>query len=92
MAPQDIRRELLAVPFNPVRLYLSDGSHYDVRAPGHAYMELTRLTIGIDIDRETNLPRNSVYAAPNHVTRIEPLGPIKPPPEPRRARDEDGSN
>ncbi len=73
MAPQDILRQLKQTPFKPFRLHISDGSAYDVLDPFMARVELTQLWVGVKIDDETGLPLKSVYLAPNHVTRIEPL-------------------
>ena len=73
MAPQDILRQLKSEPFKPFRLHISDGSAYDVLDPFMARVELTQLWVGVKIDDETGLPLKSVYLAPNHVTRLEPL-------------------
>lgn len=71
MAPQDILRKLKAQPFQPIRVYISDGAQYDVTEPTHAYVALTELVIGVELDGY-GVPTKSVYVAPNHVTRVEP--------------------
>lgn len=73
MAPQDILRQLKQVPFKPFRLFISDGSTFDVLDPSIAYVDLTQVVVGINFDDETGLPLKSAYLAPNHVTRLEPL-------------------
>jgi hypothetical protein len=35
MAPQDIFRKLKAQPFQPIRIFISDGAYYDVTEPTH---------------------------------------------------------
>ena len=72
MAPQDIHRKLKVEPFIPIRLYISDGSHYDVMENTHTHALPTEVAIGIDPD-ESGFPRKAIYIAPNHVTRIEPI-------------------
>ena len=73
MAPQDILRHLKRTPFRPFRLFVSDGATFDVPDPFIVQIELTQVAVGVDFDDETGLPRKSVYLAPNHVTRVEPL-------------------
>lgn len=78
MAPQDIRRQLNAKPFKPFRLYVTDGSNYDVGDPSIAYVDLTpQVVVGINFDEETGLPLKSACLAPNHVTRIVPLDDVE---------------
>lgn len=72
MAPQDILRKLKAQPFQPFRIFISDGATFDVTKPGHTYVALTEVFVGVDVD-ELDIPTKSIYIAPNHVTRIEPL-------------------
>ena len=81
MAPQDIKRHISAKPFFPLRVHLTDGQTYDVNEMSHAYMSLTQVIVGINVDPETGLPRKSVYISPNHVTRIEAIGTVDPPKE-----------
>jgi hypothetical protein len=74
MAPQDIFKKIKAKPFHPFRVHISDGSSYDVLDSVYAFMTSpTELAIGVDPDGESGLPQRSVYIAPNHVTRIEPI-------------------
>jgi hypothetical protein len=78
MAPQDIRRHLQARPFRPFRLFITDGSTYDVLDPSVAYVDLAQVVIGINFDDATGLPLKSAYVAPNHVTRLEPMDEARP--------------
>lgn len=72
MAPNDIAKKLRRQPFQPMRVFLSDGSSYDVHEPYHAYMEVTEMHIGLDPDA-TGIPTRTAYCGTRHVTRIEPL-------------------
>jgi len=74
MAPQDIFKKIKAKPFQPIRVHISDGSFYDIPEACYALMmSPTELAIGIEPDAETGLPARSIYIAPNHVMRIEPI-------------------
>lgn len=79
MAPQDIFRHIKQKPFRPFRMFISDGSSFDVPDEYLARVEVTQVWIGVDPD-DSGLPQRSVYLAPNHVTQIEPLpaGPASP--------------
>ena len=80
MAPQDILKKLNRQPFQPFRMHVSDGVSYDVNYVGQASVILTEVYVGVDPD-DSGLPTRSVYIAPNHVTRIEPIQPVTPPKE-----------
>jgi hypothetical protein len=56
-------------PFKPFRLYVSDGSSYEIRTPHHVIVTHSEITIGLDPD-ESGIPRRSVYIDPIHVTRV----------------------
>ena len=80
MAPLDIHKKLTPVPFQPIRLHLTDGASIDVTANGQAAVTLTEVTIAVDPD-ESGLSTRSIYVAPGHVTRVEPIQPVTPPEE-----------
>lgn len=72
MRPEDIRKHLKKQPFEPFRLYLSDGAFYDVPHPDFMLVGIRELVIGL---RSTNkeIPGQFAFCDPMHVTRIEPL-------------------
>ncbi len=72
MAPNDIKGKLTRTPFQPLRVYISDGSSYDIQSDGIAAVNRMEMFIGVDLD-ESGLPSRSIYIDPRHVTRIEPL-------------------
>ncbi len=78
MAPTDIVDKLRRQPFRPLRVYMSDGSAYDIPEPYYAAINVTELHIGVEPD-ETGIPTRTVYCDTRHVTRIEPLMPASPP-------------
>ncbi|MEM6749977.1 MAG: hypothetical protein AAF612_05850 [Planctomycetota bacterium] len=74
MAPNDSREKLTRRPFQPLRIYLSDGSSHEVSDETHATVSLMELTIGVEPD-DSGLLRRAIYIDPRHVTRIEPIVP-----------------
>jgi hypothetical protein len=85
MRPDDIKAHQKRQPFRAIRIYVSDGSAYEVRHPEMMFVTRTEVIIGLD-NGNGDLPERSVYCDPIHVTRIEPLDgrKRKPPAKPRR--------
>ena len=73
MAPQEILKFKIKEPFQPFRLYMSDGSIYDVMDPFQVHVDMLSVSVGVKPDEETGVYARSIYLSPNHVTRIEPL-------------------
>lgn len=59
-------------PFRPIRIYVSDGSFYDVRHPEIAAVNHTEVVIGLQVG-DDDLPERFAYCDPLHITRIEPI-------------------
>ncbi len=74
MRPQDILDLLHRKPFEPFRLYLSDGSAFDVRHPELAMVGRSTVVVGIPA-RDTPEPvfDRLVNCALIHITRTEPI-------------------
>jgi len=77
MRPDDIRTHLRRQRFQPVRVYVSDGSSYDVRHPELMLITRTEVIIGID-PGDDRVPERKVFCDPVHITRIEPIDGIRP--------------
>lgn len=74
MHPSEILEALRERPFQPFRVFLSDGSSYDVPHPDLCMVGLTRVIIGIPGPKHPDGPTEAVVkCAPEHVTRIEPI-------------------
>lgn len=72
MNPVKIRSHLRRRPFIPIRIFLSDGSYYDVPHPELAL--ITRRTLIIAFSTKgSELPEDEALCDPHHVTRIEPI-------------------
>lgn len=75
MHPTDLAAARRRQPFVPFRMYVSDGSFYDVRHP--EFIWLTHRTAYVGQGGEA-MPQHAVQIDVLHVTRIEPI----PGPEP----------
>jgi hypothetical protein len=62
---------LRAAPFQPFRVFLSDGSVHDVPHPDFAFVSTNHFIIVKDVN-SAGTPRRTVMCDPVHVTRIEP--------------------
>lgn len=79
MRPEEIRSHLRRQPFQPFRVYLSNGMSYDVRQPELMAVGRRDVVIAIEVG-EDDLPERFAYCDPMHVTNIEPLdGPNRGP-------------
>ena len=65
MNEEELRIDVLTEPFEPKRLYLSDGTTVDIPRPGT--IAVGRRTSGVVIDGMVHTISNL------HITRIEPL-------------------
>jgi hypothetical protein len=68
-----IREYLTATPFQPFRLYLSDGSHHDIPHPEFAWLFGGRVYIGIPGKHPFGLDDRVKELSVLHVTRLETL-------------------
>lgn len=72
MRADEIRTHLRKQPFRPIRVFVSDGSSYDVRHPELMLVTKTEVVIALDPGDDT-VPERSAYCDPVHITRIEQL-------------------
>ncbi len=77
MRPSEILSHLRRQPFEPIRIFLTDGATYDVRHPELALVSLHTVVIGLEPLRD-DMPQRLAYCDPIHVVRIEPLNGRKP--------------
>ena len=76
MRPEDIRERLRKRPFQPIRLFLSDGAHYDVWHPDIMVVGRTEVIMGMPTGNgkpDEDLPERFASIDPIHVVRIEPI-------------------
>lgn len=72
MRAEDIRNHLRKQPFQPISLFLSDGSKYEVHHPEMMMVGRTEVVIGISGGNGEVFDRFA-YCDPVHITRIEPV-------------------
>lgn len=72
MRPDDIRAHLRREPFQPIRVYISDGSKYDVRHPELMMVTRTEVVIALDPGND-KIPEHKIFCDPVHITQIEPV-------------------
>jgi hypothetical protein len=73
MRPQDVLQVLRMRPFEPFRLCLSDGTSVEVRHPGLAIVEQSKVIVGVPGPEGPDGPvERTIFCALIHITRIEP--------------------
>lgn len=72
MRPNDIITRLRKQPFEPLRVFISDGKSYDVRHPEMIMVGRSEVVIGLAQSKGEPFDRLA-YCDPVHITRIEPL-------------------
>lgn len=72
MRPNDVTAHTRKRPFQPVRVFISDGTSYDVRHPEMMMVGRTEVIIGLESRRDDVFDRFA-YCDPVHITRIEPI-------------------
>ena len=80
MRPEDILEILRARPFEPFRVYLTDGAVYEIRHPDMAIVQRSKVTVAVPGPEGPEDPaERTVNCALIHITRTELLdGAAKP--------------
>ena len=74
MSSEDILRFLRARPFEPFRIYMSDGNTYDVAHPELAMVERSVVIVGVPGPMGPNGPlEHSVFCALVRITQARKL-------------------
>ncbi len=72
MRLDDIRAHIRKHPFHPIRVFVSDGSHYDVLHHDFMIVGRSEIVIGLASNPE-DFPQEKAYIDPVHIKRIEPI-------------------
>ena len=72
MNAEQILAHLRKQPFRPFRIFMSDGSSFEVRHPELAIVERREVAIAMPQVRDKPVERLA-YCDPLHITRIEPI-------------------
>jgi hypothetical protein len=81
MAPEELSNAVKQQPFEPFRLVMTNGIHYDIRHPDLLWVGRWTAHVGLTEQPGQTLFERSVRVDLLHITRIEPLDtPASPPP------------
>lgn len=72
MTPESLREHLRREPFEPFRVFLSDGSAHEVRHPEMMLIMRREVVIALPKPGE-EFARRAVFCDPLHITRVEPI-------------------
>ena len=72
MRLDEIRAHVRKQPFQPIRVFISDGSFYDVLHHDFMLIGRTEVVIGLASDPD-DFPKQKAFIDPVHITRIEPI-------------------
>ena len=75
MPPEDVQKKLRRQPFQPFRMYLTDGSVYDVMHPELVLLGRRSLVLGLAGSPEDTLYERTVDVDLLHIVRMEHLEP-----------------
>jgi hypothetical protein len=72
MRPEDLLELTRAKPFQPFRVYLSDGVMYEIRHPDMAIVQRSKITVAVPGPEGPEGPaERTVNCALIHITRTE---------------------
>ncbi len=81
MRPNDLLRVLRRQPFESFRICLVDGTVYEVRHPDQVVVNRSTIDVaGTIADLPRPLAERNVIVALLHISRLEPIESVTPPP------------
>jgi hypothetical protein len=72
MGPNELYAILKRQPFEPFRLHISDGKHYDIRHPEQMILSRRTAHVGIGVNGQGPFQRIAIVSLV-HVNRVEPI-------------------
>lgn len=78
MRPEDVAEHLTQRPFEPFRIFMSDGKTFDIRHRELCMVGGTTAYVGIPDRKLRGVAMQVVHCALVHMTRIEPLNGRRP--------------
>ena len=73
MRPEYVREHIETKPFEPFRIFMSDGATFDVRHPELCLVSRSTAYVGLPAANEDWLAERVAHCALIHITRIEPV-------------------
>ena len=71
MRPEELRTLLRRQPFIPIRVYLSDGTTYEIHHPEMAFLTRSTVEIGIEELKGSGIADRVMHCSLVHVVRVE---------------------
>jgi hypothetical protein len=71
MRPEELKNIIRRQPFLPVRIFLSDGTTYDIRHPEMAFITRSTVEVGREAREGSGIADDVVYISLVHVVRAE---------------------
>ncbi len=71
MRPEEFRMLLRRQPFIPVRVYLSDGTSYEIHHPEMAFLTRSTVEIGFEEQKGSGVADRVMHCSLLHVVRVE---------------------
>ena len=72
MSPEDIAKDLQTQPFHPFRIYLSDGTGFNITHPDLVLVSKSALDIGEPSKPGSKVMERIVRCALPHVVKLDP--------------------
>lgn len=79
MAPNEILETIRHKPFEPFRLWMTDGSHHDIYSPDLIMVGVASVTLGLTKYAGDEMYERTIKLDVRHVIKIEPLPMTAPP-------------
>jgi hypothetical protein len=73
MSPNDLVEDLRQKPFEPFRLYVTDGSIYEVRHPELCLVGVASVILGLNNDPNSTVFERTVRIDCRHIVKSEPI-------------------
>ena len=73
MSPTDLLEDLRKRPFEPLRLYVLDGTTYDIRHPEQCMVGTWSTVVGVAANPDTLLFERLIRIDNNHIHKVEPI-------------------
>ena len=73
MRPEDVREHIIKQPFQPFRIYMSDGATFNVARQEMCLIGRSSVSVVIPDPRQPWMYERLAHCALIHITRIEPL-------------------
>jgi hypothetical protein len=73
MSPDSLRKELRRQPFVPLRIYLTDGTSYEVRHPEMVLVSQREVYVGTESEPGSGVAAKTDLVSLLHIVRVEQL-------------------